>query len=584
MITAGVHQKKTGLHMKSLAVCLFLMLIVAGCDDMKASDVRQPLKEGADMSRADGEYEVGTLRLQGGDWGYPSPFAHYPRGPGGFKMCLIFDSLLERDAKGLIPWLAQGYAVKDNGRSYEFIIRRGVKWQDGTPLTPEDVKFSIEYGDRHAMTWSYIFNQIKSVELFGEEGVRVTLEHPAAPMLYNIGRTRIIPKHIWENVDNPKAFTAPEAVIGSGPYRLDAYSKAHGTYRFTAFKDFWGPAQRVGVLEFVPVSQPLLAFENNEIDLTAVPPDLLSRFENDPSCRVVQSPAFWGYRLLFNINDGSLFASKKIRRAFRYAINTPELVEKIARGAAVPGNMGILPPSHVMYNPDVPKYHQDLTKAAMLFEKSGFTFPGKTGEDGKENADNGSGKIRVDESGSPLSFELLCSSQEVRMAELLRESLGKAGAALHIRSVDGKTRDARVRQKAFQLAIIGHGGWGADPDYLRTRFMADTTTGGSSPSDAALGGYENKALNALLLAQHIETDEQKRRALIYGIQEILAGDLPEIPLFYTAGHTVFRPGTYDGWTFMFDHHYVVHSKLSYLENARAQIPETETGGGNAGDS
>jgi len=68
-------------------------------------------------------YEVDVIRLAGGDWGYPTPFAHYPRGPGGFKMCLIFDSLLERDEKGLIPWLAEKYEIGDDGLTYHFTIR-----------------------------------------------------------------------------------------------------------------------------------------------------------------------------------------------------------------------------------------------------------------------------------------------------------------------------------------------------------------------------------------------------------------------------------------------------------------------------
>ena len=47
-----------------------------------------------------------VINLEGGDWGYPTPFSHYSRGPGSFKMALIFDSLLERGEKGYIPWLA----------------------------------------------------------------------------------------------------------------------------------------------------------------------------------------------------------------------------------------------------------------------------------------------------------------------------------------------------------------------------------------------------------------------------------------------------------------------------------------------
>ena len=57
-------------------------------------------------------------------------------------------------------------------------------------------------------------------------------------MLGNLGTTQLSPKHIWENVDNPKEFLDEEAVIGCGPYILTDYSKGHGTYRFEAFKDY----------------------------------------------------------------------------------------------------------------------------------------------------------------------------------------------------------------------------------------------------------------------------------------------------------------------------------------------------------
>ncbi len=63
----------------------------------------------------------------------------------------------------------------------------------------------------------------------------------------------------------------------------------------------------------------------------------------------------------------------------------------------------------------------------------------------------------------------------------------------------------------------------------------------------------------------MEFDEQKRRELVYRIQEILAEDVPEIPIYYTTGYNVYKPAKYDGWMYMFDHHSLSHSKLSYLE-------------------
>ena len=495
--------------------------------------------------------EVDVVRLAGGDWGYPTPFAHYPRGPGGFKMALIFDSLLERDEKGLIPWLAQSYTIDDKGQTYRFTVRDGVRWQDGTPLTVEDVAFSLDYANRHAATWSSIFGALVSVETAGND-VIVRLEKPHAAMLYNLGITRIIPRHIWEKVTRPKEFTAPEAVIGCGPYRLTQYSKEHGTYRFEANEDFWGPRPRVRVIEYIPVSEPVLAYENQEIDLTAVTPDLLPRFQNDPDHKIVQSPGFWGYRLLMNMGAAACLQDVTLRRAMARAIDLKELVDKIARGAAQPGSPGILPPDHVMADKTIPPFVFDPQNARALLDSAGYA---------RTNAD----PVRLTPDGLPLALDLLCSSREVRMAELIRQRLADIGIRLTIRSVDGKTRDARVRAFNYQLAILGHGGWGVDPDYLATRFGADAGQRNAAPSHSGLPGFNPPGLTDLLARQQTEIDLQRRRALIMDIQQRLARLVPEIPLFYTTGYSVFRPAKYDGWMFMFDHHSLAHGKLSYLE-------------------
>jgi len=502
---------------------------------------------------ASGDYAVDVIRLEGGDWGYPSPFAHYPRGPGGFKMALIFDSLLERDEKGLIPWLAQRFTVEDGGLTYRFFIRRGVRWQDGTPLTPEDVAFSLDYADRHAATWSYVFDAVSSVATAADHSVAVRLKTPNATMLYNIGRTRIIPKHVWEGIERPKEFNAPEAVIGSGPYRLTHYSKAHGTYRFEAFEGFWGPRPQVRTIEFIPLSEPILGYEKGQIDLVGVTPDVLPRFAKNATHKIVRSPAFWGYRLLLNMGAVAAFREKTVRQAMAHAIDRDELVAKIARGAAVPGRASILPPDHVMAV-ETRTYPFDPIRARELLDQAGYRLPEGTQE-------------RLSPNGKPLALELLCSSEEVRLAELIRQRLGDVGIPLTIRSVDGKTRDARVRGLDYQLAILGHGGWGGDPDYLTARFAGEAAGPNAAPSHAGLPGFEAPKLMELLQRQQTAVDPQERRRLIAALQHELADQVPEIPLFCTTGHTIYRPATYDGWMFMFDHHSLPHSKLSYLERS-----------------
>ena len=88
---------------------------------------------------------VDRLRLSGGDYGYPSPFA-YLRGAGLILASYIFDTLLWEDSTGdPIPWLAKEWSHSPDGLEWRFTLRDNVKWQDGQPLTADDVKFSFDY-------------------------------------------------------------------------------------------------------------------------------------------------------------------------------------------------------------------------------------------------------------------------------------------------------------------------------------------------------------------------------------------------------------------------------------------------------
>ncbi|MFW6022826.1 MAG: ABC transporter substrate-binding protein [Halanaerobiaceae bacterium] len=496
------------------------------------------LKEDEVLAQEDtGGFKVNVISLSGGDYGYPSPYSHYPRGPGGYKRNLIFDSLLERGEDGLIPWLARDYEIKNGGKEYLFTLQENVKWHDGEPFTAEDVKFSFEYGLEHPLVWSDLTeDDIDSVEIVNENQVLITAATINSSLLYNIAKQRIIPEHIWKDVEVPKEYGEEDAVIGTGPYLLTDYNKEHGTYRFDVFKDFWGPQQSIKTIKFIPVSEGILAFEKGQIDLTDLSPDLLGRYQNNTEYKIAQKPAFWGYRLILNMEDVDVLKDQSVRQAFAYAVDKKELIEKIERGAAVAGSAGILPPDHVYYNPEVKNYEYNPDMARKLLKENGY---------------------------DSLTFDLKVSSRAVRMAELIKEQLARVGVEIRIISADTKTQDSRINNNDYQLAITGHGGWGGEPDYLIDRFASEELTGSISSSGAV--GYNNEQLNSLLIKQKNEFNSNERRKLLYQAQNILAEDVPELPLYYTSGYTVYRPDKYDGWIFMYDHHSLTHSKLSYLE-------------------
>ncbi|SCM83235.1 ABC-type dipeptide transport system, periplasmic component [uncultured Sporomusa sp.] len=507
-----------------LAIACCTMLLAGGCGTGEntgtAAETNKPL----------------VINLSGGDSGLPSPYAHYPRGPGTFKMSLIFDSLLERGEQGYIPWLAEKWELSPDGKIYTFTLRQGVNWHDGSPLTAQDVKFTLEYFAKHIPVSNELEIDGKTIveaaEVINDHTIKIAVTKPNATILGRLGTVRIIPKHIWEKVDDPKKFTAPAAVIGCGPYVLKEYHKEQGAYKFEAFAGYWGPKPQVQVLQFIPVSDSMLAFNKGEIDLTAVTADLLARYENNKEYVIKQNPAFWGYRLLFNMEKRPELKDKQVRQAFAHAINRQELVDKVARGAAIPASAGYLPASHIWYNQNVRQYDFNIEKAKELLQ------------------------------GKKLTFTLLISSGEARIAELMKISLAQAGIELVVRSVDGKTRDAAVISGDYELIINGHGGWGGDADLLRTAYVAQSPD--QSPSSRGVRGYSNEAISTLCEQQLVEIDPAKRKLLIFRLQEEIAEEIPQIPLMNTTGYIVYRPAKYGNWRYMFDHHEVSHNKLSYL--------------------
>ena len=96
-----------------------------------------------------------TLTFPGQDWGYPSPAAFYPREPGYIRMSFLFDTLTWKDEAGIIPWLANGWEVSEDGTRWTFTLHPGVRWHDGQPLTAGDVAFTFEYMREHldAFKW-----------------------------------------------------------------------------------------------------------------------------------------------------------------------------------------------------------------------------------------------------------------------------------------------------------------------------------------------------------------------------------------------------------------------------------------------
>jgi len=251
---------------------------------------------GCGQSPAADAYLIGDPQ---GDWGFPSPFAHNPRGPGYLRVSFLFDTLIWKDAQGFVPALAQSWEYQAQPPAYTFHLRPGVLWHDGRPLTATDVAFTFAYLKRHPIPWVDV-RPVQKVEVFGPLAVRVTLAKPYAPFLEEIaGGMFILPQHIWQAVTDPARFQEPRAVIGSGPYKFGDYRREHGLYRFVAFNRYYRGAPTIFSLNFVQVGNELLALRGKAIQAAAIPPEAAAGLRGQ-GFAVAAQPHFWCLNLLFN--------------------------------------------------------------------------------------------------------------------------------------------------------------------------------------------------------------------------------------------------------------------------------------------
>ncbi len=508
---------------------LLLVLGIGGCTQKADQPVNNTVSEPADAGIKDEEELV--LHLEGGDTGFPNPFKHTNRGPGMAKMQILYDSLLEKDENGIIPWLAESWEVNEAGTVYTFHLQEHALWHDGEPLTAEDAVFTFSYYKEHPPVSNdllaggeYIVSDAKALN---DYTIEITLNHFDNTYLEKIGAVRILPKHIWENVSDPASYTGEGAAVGSGPYKLESYNAGQGAYRYVAFEEYWGLAPAAKAIEWIPVSDRVLAFENGEIDLMNATADLLPKYENDPAYTVKKSPSYHSYRLMLNMKAAPELKNKNLRKAIAYGIDRKELVDKAARGSALISSMGYVPTYSKWYDTEIEQYEYNPDKALELL------------------------------GGNTYQFRLLTdNSQEgIKTAELIKLSLEKAGIGISIESVESKTRDNAVNTGEYELLLINSGGMGGDPDYLRTVY---------GEGDKNIIGWSDDEIHTLAAKQAAEPDEELRKDYINQLQEKISDQVPMIMLYGAVDNFVYRSETYDGWMFRYDHSKCDHNKLSYL--------------------
>jgi len=457
-----------------------------------------------------------TLRLTWWtDVGFPTPFAVSTLGPAGVvRLTLLYDTLVWKDAHGLIPWLAESWRTTPDGLTYAFTLRPSVQWHDGEPLTARDVKFTFDYYRAHPFRWMDT-SMVRAVEVPDRRTVVIRLVQPYAPFLENIaGVVPIIPEHVWQGRERPEEAQETRFAVGSGPYRLVEYRPEAGQYRFAAFEHYFRGRPRIAEIQYVvtPIERQVLAVQSGQVQMAmASTYDVVSLFAGHPYLRVLETDPLSIARLIFHL-DRPPTDQRPFRQAIAHALDLPRIAEIITRGPAPAGSPGVVPPTDPWFSSKVASYPYDPPRARALLQSLGFLD--RDGDGWLEGRD-----------GARLTLDLV--SSPVRDVEIVRQMLKEVGVDVQLRTADPAARAQLAGEGRFQMLLSTHIGSGGDPDYLRTWF-----TGADANQFASGSAMRSPEYLRLARLQLQALDPVQRRGYIEQMQVLLSRELPTLPLYY----------------------------------------------------
>ena len=301
----------------------------------------------------------------------------------------MYPAFVMRDEKwNLISWAAESYKVVDP-KTVDVVIRDGMKFHDGQPVTVDDAKFTFDFIQKWQFpSFARVATTVDSAEIIGPRALRLHLKQPNAPFVANVlGYAFIAPKHIWEKVGADGSLKTPadypnDEAIGSGPFKLGEWKR--GEYLFLkANADWWTAPKIEGVYWLVVPSleNQMGMVDRGEADLLGW---YIDRKQGDtlaknPDLTVVSTPSHGLHEIRMHVNLAPL-DDPNMRLALQQATDRKMLLDLVFGGAGtVANNSPIMPINKFWCNPDAPNPDFSIDAARKTLEKAGYSW-GSGGE------------------------------------------------------------------------------------------------------------------------------------------------------------------------------------------------------------
>jgi peptide/nickel transport system substrate-binding protein len=437
----------------------------------------------------------------------------------------LFNTLVNVDADSttITPSLADTWSASADAKTYTFHLHPGIKWQDGTPFTAQDVIYSATWYAQNpdsykgfVPVWGQIqgaaaikgtTNPLTGITAPDDNTIVITLAAPNSIFLQQMTDMSnvILPEHILKGVTAadvekvPFTTGTPGTTIGTGPYKLTAFTPDQSV-EFTANPDYFKGAPKINKIVFklfADSSLGIAQLQSGDLDLAfRVPPTEFDTLSAVPTLHTESDPNPGIVRIVFDTTKAP-WNSVQVRQAFYYAINRAAIVKNVFQGRA-----------HVLYNPPGFKVYDDLNKydfntdtAKQLLQTGGYS--GQT-------------------------FRLLYNQTSISNAvpPLMQSDLEAAGIKVQLVPTDNATYLTDLNDRTTWDGFIAVGGSEALSPQKSAQYFAPAPAGSKVQS-----GYTNPQIFKDWATALSSTDATVQDNAYHDLAKILNTDVPQINLY-----------------------------------------------------
>jgi peptide/nickel transport system substrate-binding protein len=428
------------------------------------------------------------------------------------EKALVTESLVGVNSDmSLKPELAESWTQIDD-KTWEIKLRKNVVFHDGSKMTANEVKFSLERAAQLDSKAASLMD-LESVEVIDDLTIRIHTKelNPILPATLHYSTIVIISPN---SLDSKGELQSP---IGTGPFMLESFDPQTHTMNVVRNDKWWGGEVKLSKVIIRPILDPntrALALENGEVDFTVdVPYSEADRIGAMDGIKVekFQNPRI--YVMDFNMQKAPL-DDVRVRKAIAYGIDTKSIVSYVLFNIGRPA-VGPFMPEFVWTNKNLAAYEQNVEKAKELLTEAGWTDS------------NGDGL--VDKDGKALEINLLTYPNRPGlppMAEAISGQLKEIGIKMNVEVTESgvidekrKTGDWNIYLQAMSTAMV------PDPTYYLR--MTYKTEGAYN-----YAGYSNALVDDLLVKASGTTNEQERLEMMNEVQSITQDEIPVLTVAY----------------------------------------------------